>query len=568
MAAPSDGACHCDSFIAAAAMLGRMRARDLAWIVLCLPACGGDAEDQNGASARRDAARHAAAMAAPKLLVVGWDGAPWELLDPLRAQGQLPNLEALIRSGRTAVLESTVVPISSAAWVGSVTGKHPGKTGVYSFFNPKANSYEVELVSSLTNQATPVWRILAGNQVPSIVFGVPLTFPPEPLPGVMVSGMLSPLSADYAWPPGLADELRERGFVPDLDIWRDAQELSMPRLYEQVELKRSIVTEMLRERDWRFAMIVFKSFDVLGHRAYSAASNGPAAELARRLDDVLGSLVEAAGEEVNVIVMSDHGFASYARAFYPHAWLLEQGFARRRPDARPVPPMNAPLEQRLANEHRDRIAELDLAATRALVSASEGNFGSIRLNLRGREPQGCVAAADADQLLAEIEAALRATRIQGTAQPLVRQVWRGRELYPGPHEELLPDLLFEVDPRVVVYPFSTPGSQNRAPNPMPDHSRDGILIASGPSIQRKSIRSQASIFDLAPFALHLLGQPIYEQMDGVVPTDWLKDGRAPEVWKESEDPVLRDSNWSGPLPFSDAERREVIERLGELGYTE
>ena len=114
-----------------------------------------------------------------RLLVVGWDGATFELIDPLLAAGRLPNLARLVERGASAACRSTVVPISSAAWVGAVTGTTPAHHGVYDFFAPLPGSYAVELVSARSNQAPPLWRILGWHGLQSIVFGVPITWPPE-----------------------------------------------------------------------------------------------------------------------------------------------------------------------------------------------------------------------------------------------------------------------------------------------------------------------------------------------------------------------------------------------------
>ena len=97
--------------------------------------------------------------AGPRVLVVGWDGAGFELLDPLLAEGRLPHLADLMRRGRTAVLESTRIPISSAAWTSAMTGVGPGETGVYGFFEPASEGYEVQLIHSHSNQAPPSSRM-------------------------------------------------------------------------------------------------------------------------------------------------------------------------------------------------------------------------------------------------------------------------------------------------------------------------------------------------------------------------------------------------------------------------
>jgi predicted AlkP superfamily phosphohydrolase/phosphomutase len=455
-----------------------------------------------------------------RVLVVGWDGATFDLIDPLVQAGHLPHLAELMARGATAELDSTIVPISSAAWVGAVTGMTPGETGVYDFFEPVPGTYKVKLVSSKSNGKPPLWRILGWHGLQSIVFGVPLTWPPEEIDGVLVAGMLSPFEAEYAHPPGLADELRERGFVPDLGIWRETRPLSGQVMNQQLALKRDVLVEMLTEREWDFAMVVFKSLDVLGHRAYDGSPTGDVAGWCVRLDEVLGDLLDAAGPDTDVIVLSDHGFAAYPRQFFTHAWLLEEGFAVERPGGADSSGSGGPLATARAEEHDLALRALDLSRTRAFAGAAEGNFGGVRLNVRGREPKGIVEPAEVDVLLTEIAAKLRAARLPGTDTPLVTDVVRATDLYPGRYAERLPDLLFETHPTVAVRPVTRERSfVEMRGRTFPDHARTEMFA------ERR---------------------PVQEVARGRV-----ADGREPR-WRDTEG-----ENESG-----------VLERLEKLGYTE
>jgi predicted AlkP superfamily phosphohydrolase/phosphomutase len=504
-----------------------------------------------------------------KLLVVGWDGATFEMIDPLLAQGRLPNVAKMIARGSQARCASTIVPISSAAWVGAVTGKTPGENGVYSFFEPVEASYDVRLISSRSNRASPLWRILGWNGMKSLVVGVPVTFPPERIDGVMIAGMLSPLDAAYTHPPALAQRLRERGFVPDLGAWRTQQEVSFERVEQQLALKSEIVGELMRGEAWDFAMIVFKDLDVWCHRAYDGAPQGPVARHYELLDAALGKLLEEAGPDANVVLISDHGFRAYRRSFFVHAWLVEQGYAVVRADAGAGSATARNLAERRALEHERLIASLDLERTRAWGGACEANYGGIRLNVAGREPKGALAPDRVDATLGEIAAKLRALRLPGGDRPLVTRTWRGSELYPGPYAASLPDLLFELDPSVAARPGPAPvyyGEHER--HPFPDHGLDGIWIAAGPSFAQRPGRGEVAIFDLAPTALALLGLPVYREMSGRARTELLAAPAAPATIAEADDPRARAGYRPAASEYSASESEEVTSRLRELGYVE
>jgi predicted AlkP superfamily phosphohydrolase/phosphomutase len=528
----------------------------LVGLIAILPGCGCDGSEANQRSRR----------GGPRLLIVGWDGASFDLVDRSIAAGHLPNLAALIESGAQARLVSTIVPISSSAWIGAMTGKGPGKTGVYAFFEPVEGSYDVRLISARSNRAAPLWRILTARGLRSNVFGVPVTWPPEAVFGTMVAGMLSPFDSVYAYPPEYTDTLRSRGFVPDLGIWRNEEKSGPRRFRRQLAIKRRAVVELLSRDDWDLSIVVFKSLDIISHRAYALGLKGPVARWMRQLDAVLGEMVATVGPDTDVIVVSDHGFATYPRGINLHAWLIDAGFAvRSRRDAENVP--SGPLAERRLEQHRRLMAELDMSRTRAFAGVSEGNFASLRANVVGREPRGIVAPEDLDALLTEISEKLSELRFEGEGPPLVRRTIRGDVEYPGPERGVVPDLLIEFREDVNAVADRRSEIFFANPRPRPDHARDGILILSGPSVAPRGVRVEASILDVAPTALHLLGQPVYREMDGRVRTEFLADATPPRAISEADDPHYPAAP-DATSPYTAEDLEAITERLDALGYVQ
>jgi predicted AlkP superfamily phosphohydrolase/phosphomutase len=528
----------------------------LAVLFALLAGCG---EPSPGAAA--SAPRPTTAPATPRLLVVGWDGASFRAIDPLLAEGKLPHLSGLIARGTRGVIESTIIPISSAAWTTATTGMGPGVHGVFAFHEPVQGSYDLALVSSRSNRSAPLWRLLTGRGIPSLVFGVPLTYPPEPILGTMVCGMLAPRTAVYTWPAALTESLRARGFQPDLDPWLEEREPTLDEAREQLDVREQILGELLARDDWRLAWIVFKELDVLSHYSYGVDFDAHVGPVYERLDALLGRLVAAVGADTNVILLSDHGFRSYTRGFNLHAWLMAEGFAVLRADATPEaelePLPEGPFARRFAAESKQRLDALDLGRTSAYSWACEGNFGSVRLNLRGREPRGSVDPENAGDVLVRIEARL-------FANPLVKSVWRGEDLLPGPERASLPDVLFETQPDVQV--FAERGSEvsGRYDPSVADHDLHGIFVAGGPAIARAELERPLRLLDVAPLALHLLGQPVPLEMQGEVPLALLNDRRPPARVPGASFAVAAPPR-SGEV-YTQEEIEELEKELGALGY--
>ena len=518
----------------------------LACCLLALAGCGGSSSPE-------------------RVLVVGWDGATFDLLDPLVEAGELPHLAALMARGRTATLESTRIPISSAAWPTITTGVGPGHHGVYSFFQREADSYDVRLVSATDVAAPPIWRVLSGRLKASHVWGVPVTYPPERVRGTLVAGMLSPFDAEYAHPPGLAGTLRSKGFVPDLGVWRQDEVADLGRIRQQLDLKERELVELARRDDWSLCLFVFKSLDVLCHRPNLDLQGPEIADLLRQLDRILGALVEAAGEETSVVLLSDHGFRSYRRAFDLHRWLVEAGWSVQREDATAGDGARGPLAEAKATQRAERLGTLDLAATRAFADVAEGNFGAIRLNVAGREPEGPVARDGMDAALGQLEAQLRAVEFPAGV-PIVRAVHRGDVLYPGPARDAhVPDLIVEFDPAWRVHTATLGPVRSVGTPPFPDHALDGVLVMAGPTIAPSADRTRAPLLDVAPTLFHLLGEPIPEHLPGDPHPEFERRARPVRRIPGVDDPGMRqpEGDFSGAAPSAP---EEVTSRIQNIGY--
>ena len=136
---------------------------------------------------------------------------------------------------------------------------------------------------------------------------------------------------------------------------------------------------------------------------------------------------------------------------------------------------------------------IDWSRTRAYA---QGNFGQIFLNLKGRQPHGCVAPEDARPLLDELKAGLMAIPHPETGEPLVEHVYERDELYHGPHAELSPDLTVVLTDwryrTIGLHDFTTNKVITPAFGPTGDHRLEGILIAAGPAFRAGAEPSNAS----------------------------------------------------------------------------
>lgn len=294
---------------------------------------------------------------AKRLLIVGWDAADWKIIDQLFAAGRMPHLKSLVDRGVRGDLMSLDPKLSPLLWTSIATGKTADKHGVLHFLEPDPQGSGVRVTCSTSRKTKAIWNILTQAGLSTRVFGWYASHPAEPIRGEVVSNLYyegipkEPPTRATPWramaglvhPAALSDEVGELrihpgeidprellSFVPTL--MADHSRLHDPRvallgkLVAQCASIHAIATASLELRpdDWDCAMVFYDSIDVIGHHfmQYHPPRMPHVSEAdfaffrhvmfgAYQLHDVmLGRLLELAGPETTVVLLSDHGFHS------------------------------------------------------------------------------------------------------------------------------------------------------------------------------------------------------------------------------------------------------------------
>lgn len=557
-------------------------------------------------------------MSIHKLLVIGIDGAPHPLIERWAAAGDLPNLARLIDRGAFGVLRSTIPVHSPTAWASFITGLNPGQHGVFDFVRREPDSYRLRVVRADQYPGASIWRLLSdqGRQVG--VMNVPMTYPPEPVNGFLASGLGTPDFARYTYPPELQAKLDAWGYRVNKKFFfvRDRQDEWLDDITAMTEKRGETAVRLLREQPCDFFMVVFRNSDEICHFFWhhmdeSHPQHDPAAparyrtailDLYRQIDRWVGEIVAAAGEDVNVVVMSDHGAGPLYRDVFLNEWLLREGWLALRGSAAGGRGWMAFMQRLGLTRARisdgltrldmhwlevaikrvlgDRIyvlprderlefhSAIDWSRTRAY---SFGYYGQIFINLKGREPEGIVEPADYETLRDEIARRMLALVDPADGKPVVDRVYKKEELYHGRYLADAPDLLAIMRGLTYItrmgYEFaSRRGELFREPytDETGGHRLEGILIAAGPDIARGAL-PERPIVDLTPTLLQLQGCPIPDYMDGAPIDEMLAGGfRAAHPAVSVPAAILGrdalDGSWDA------AAEADVTERLKQLGY--
>jgi predicted AlkP superfamily phosphohydrolase/phosphomutase len=279
---------------------------------------------------------------ADRVLVIGLDGATWRSLDPLVESGAMPSLARLRRRGFVAPLESTVPPVTAPAWSSFITGQNPGRHGVYQFYEidpwseralgrgtPTFLAEPGVIVNGKALGGPKLWEVASSAGKRCATINLPMTYPPSPINGLMVTDMLTPPgSRNFTYPPELADELTdyEIDLTPREKDFSSSDEAFLARAEAVLEKRGRAVTNLFEREPWDLFVAIFTETDRLQHRYWQYLDPEPPPGTSRELADIrmrvvglytqldayLGRLLDAAADEYRIVVVSDHGFGHAA----------------------------------------------------------------------------------------------------------------------------------------------------------------------------------------------------------------------------------------------------------------
>ena len=534
------------------------------------------------------------------LLIIGFDGATFDLIKPWARDGYLPHLAGLMGDGVTADLASTLPPVTSPAWPTFMTGTNPGKHGVFDFIQPHGENYT--LVNSTRIRQPTLWRRLSAAGYRVGVLNVPVTYPPQAVNGYMVTDILSPRNAIISHPPDLIDryetEMGPYRVAPNIQYKPGNEAEFIADIYDLIDTHTRWALKLMESEPVDVLMVHFIAMDIAKHALWrfmdprhERFEPSPYEHAIRdgyaRVDAAIGQLMERLPAGSTTIAMSDHGFGPLRNMVNLNVFFMQRGLMKLKRDAMTqlkawafwhgITPATAyqwiarvglqntiaQVSKKARNDIVGKFLSFDSIDWSRTIAYSMGHVGQVYLNRAGREPHGIVTEADYDRRLSEVSDALAELR-DDDGNPILTKLIRGREAYHGLYAELGPDLHLELDHyAMIACPlFATEGRvmTNQIRGDSGCHRREGIFIARGPGIHRGVELPEASILDLAPTILHLLGEPVPRVMDGRVLGEIFVDAK-PVRYAEEEDASV-----TAEQGFDTAEAEQIEERLRGLGY--
>ena len=498
-----------------------------------------------------------------KVIVVGLDGATLNLMEPWMDAGWLPHFDRLRKQGASGILRSTIPPYSAPAWVSIITGVHPGKHGIYDFF--RTDTFSKKLVSSRYRKMPAIWNYLTDLGKKSIVVNVPGSYPPEKISGCMISGLLTPSEeSENTYPSALKQDLVEGKLgvfvfeqigaddLPKSLVARHAPQKLVDMTNAATESHATVTLNLLKQREWDFAMVVFRGTDDVQHLLWG--HEDLILSCYQKADESLGKLQQAFPDAVFFLV-SDHGFGKPKKYLYVNNVLYNAGYLRTfsNPERSSstvlmtffdkfswffyhLLPMRRLARSRLGQRFifsNGGNKNIDYSTTKATYQ-SICSWG-IKINRKNIEGKGVVASDDYERLRDDLIRLFSDLTDPETGERIVKKVYRWEEVYGKDAVNDPLDLIFEMEPGYSTHELlkpveaSSPGIKDghkqlaylAAPgfyDWIGDHRPEGVVFIAGPGIQPWQ-RITASVVDIVPTILALMDLPLPPPLDGTVIKD-------------------------------------------------
>ncbi|MBN1766752.1 MAG: alkaline phosphatase family protein [Sedimentisphaerales bacterium] len=523
---------------------------------------------------------------ATKTVVIGLDGSSWDLIGPWIEQGRLPNLHRFISNGVQGRLKSSFPPVTCPAWKCYSTGKNPANLGVFWWVGVDWKNRRMPLMHRSTSfQSREVWDILNDYGISTGIINMPTTYPPKPVDGFMVSGWESPEGATFTWPPELGQALIKKykyQTKPQPLLYHD-KEATLNKIIQLMESRFRLARDVMEEGRVDFLHVTLFYINTLHHFYWDDDVVYRAWQF---LDKEIGNLVS---DQINTVIISDHGGMKISASFYINSWLREKGYLQVRRHS-------AGLLAK-AGLHQERLkrwaVRLKLMGLRRLIPRSLKRIvPQCDKSISGRDLENLIdwdhsrvmgtgqgpVYIDRDKISTDYEQfrqllidELGEIRDPLQGRKVFNRIWKKEEIFTGKFNTSAPDLFLEFNKHFHVAGGLKEGSAFDYENSGWQAENDyyGICIAHGPAFAVGKTIEGARIIDITPTLLDLYGIPVPDDIDGRPLKSVFKEGKSSRRQRAKSRQNTPADEFNRCEKVVDAvDEEDVKSRLQALGYLE
>jgi predicted AlkP superfamily phosphohydrolase/phosphomutase len=357
-----------------------------------------------------------------RIIIIGLDGVPFELLRELSETQVMPNTNEIISCGILKSMQSSIPEISSVAWSSIITGKNPAEHGIFGFTELHPNSYDLKFPNFYDLKSPPFWNLIEGK---SIIINVPATYPVKEINGVHISGFVAIELEKSVYPTSLIPALQKLDYRLDVDSMKahESLDLFLDDLDKTLKARIETYRYLWDYIEWRIFMLIFTGTDRLMHflwHAYEDSSNSyhqDFLEHLHKIDEVIGEIATQISNDDLLIILSDHGFERLDKEIYVNFILKSEGFLK------------------LKESHEQDFLKKIEHSTKAFAL----DPGRIYVNLKDKYPNGSVDLQDREKVIKDLEEVFSSLEIDN--KKIIKEIYRKEQIYSGTFIDNAPDLI-------------------------------------------------------------------------------------------------------------------------------
>lgn len=490
-------------------------------------------------------------------VVFAIDAGDSELVSGWIQDGRLPTIARIANEGFFSRIVDPELLNEMGSWVSTFSGVSKLRHGYYHFRKLNAGTYDlVRAIPSCAQNALPFWCYTRESGINCLIVDPPELNAYDGVNGIQIANWgthkSERLSEPFACrPASLADSI-EAKFGPTAKLvtfeaaTNDDKDISQFQAgLRRIRNKGTLCRDLSAKEDFDLMVISFHESHTLGHRLWNYqkeysppnALTNAISEIYSTIDGEIGTIVDSLPADSNLFLISAYGLnGMYPMEGFTESFLHQLGYQRRRSasefGADPLTLVRRAVPKKLRSMLSDRLSataqEQSIASnfknstqwdqTRAF-SIPSLYTGMIRVNLKGREPQGLVEVEDYAKFLDELESELNKLTDPLTGQPAIRRITRTCEAFACDINHHLPDLFIEwqwsrefID--TLEHPRAVLRQEKQTYHRSSFHTSVGFIIGCGPAVKAPNEFSKISVLDVAPTLLSVLGVAVPSHMNG------------------------------------------------------
>ncbi len=463
-----------------------------------------------------------------KVLVIGLDGISWNILDNLIDAGLMPTLKSLKETGIRGDLESSVPPVTFPAWRCYSTGKDPSQLGVYWWINVNFREKKFAVNNSRSFRGKDIWDYLSEKGLKSIVINMPGTYPVKKLNGILIAGPPNLSLRKSVYPPEILNKLIAMSYKNMPEAKWSIEGAKVIKECREIQKKQfKLALTLMRKYYWNFFQMIFILTDPVLHHFWNYhenmndSNNEITVELKKfwiELDYYIERLIEVAGKDTYVFMISDHGMTKMKGKIYINNILKQNGYLKLKNEKYLIDKVVSHLPKKQVAQ---LMAKLHLLTPASKILQRLGMFEKFNPVVDIEITEGLVKwdktrAINMSDVMAliytnkmkdrdedELFNFLKTLKYDG--KRVFDKVYYSTDVYISPKDDETPNIIaipkegYEVAPGLSndVYKSCEQDVWKAT------HTQNGFLLIAGETISAKKV--DASIYDIVPTILSLLG---------------------------------------------------------------